>query len=740
MPYCPRCGTVLVEYARFCGNCGYVRSNETTAHGMGNSKHFHPVGMEPLDDSPATLKLPILTLTHTPVDELPTGRLGAAPVDELPTNKVTVAPRTPSRLNRVLDKLPAPVRHAISTLITRAGDPEPEAPPKYMPMMSPRPKTWGWLSVLMLTSAGGVLSIAYGYTALRFGEASMEIFFWLGILLIFVPTAVRLILPALSRFERITLVCVVGISLYLVFVIYTPISFSPHDAFLHWRTADDIASSQHLFMENTLLPASPFYPGLEIVTNALSTLSGLSIFQSGLIVIGVARLVMVLSLFLLFEHTTRSARIAGIATLLYMVNPHFIFFDSDFSYESLALPIATFMLFALARRETLSNHRRVMLLAAWIALSALVVTHHVTDYFFDGFLILWTVICLFQRPAPGYRFGLVAITVFAICVSLAWIALRGNPVVDYLSSYFGRALDEMGQILTGASKARQLFADYSGAEPTPLWERLMTIVSALLVMSCLPLGLLCIWQRYRRNAFACMLAATSLLYPLVQVFRFTNFGSEITDRAAAFLYIPLACLLAIFIVQFWPTRRLNRKRVALISCAMTILFLGGVISPPWQLLPGPYLVSADPRSLEPEGIDAALWARSNLGPNNHVATDRINGILMDTYGDQRVQSSIAGDIDVTPVFISSRLDASEVALLKQSGVRYLVVDLRLSTALPTIGFYFETGEPGSFVRTTPLSLEDLTKFNAIPQINRIFDSGDIIIYDVGGLTNAPQTP
>jgi hypothetical protein len=170
------------------------------------------------------------------------------------------------------------------------------------------------------------------------------------------------------------------------------------------------------------------------------------------------------------------------------------------------------------------------------------------------------------------------------------------------------------------------------------------------------------------------------------------------------------------------------------------MFLGGVVSPPWQLLPGPYLVAADPRSVGPEGIQAALWAHSYLGFNNHIATDRINGLLMDTYGDQRVQSSLAGDIDVTPNFLSSRLDSTEVSLLRQAGVHFLVVDLRLATALPTIGFYFEPGEPGSFQRTAPLSLEALTKFNTVPQINRIFDSGNIIIYDVGGLSNAPETP
>src|SRR5258706_420835 len=83
----------------------------------------------------------------------------------------------------------------------------------------------------------------------------------------------------------------------IVKVMYSPLSFSGYDEFLHWLTADNITRTGHLFSENALLPVSPDYPGLEIVTNALSTMSSLSTFNAGIIVIGVARLVMILSLF-----------------------------------------------------------------------------------------------------------------------------------------------------------------------------------------------------------------------------------------------------------------------------------------------------------------------------------------------------------------------------------------------------------------------------------------------------------
>jgi hypothetical protein len=64
----------------------------------------------------------------------------------------------------------------------------------------------------------------------------------------------------------------------------------------------------------------------------------------------------------------------------------------------------------------------------------------------------------------------------------------------------------------------------------------------------------------------------------------------------------------------------------------------------------------------------------------------------------------------------------------------------LSTSLPVKGYYFDgTQEPDINV-TVPLSRQALLKFNVIQQVNEVYDSGDIIIYDVGGLTNAAKTP
>ncbi|HWS83932.1 MAG TPA: hypothetical protein VN207_06705 [Ktedonobacteraceae bacterium] len=662
---------------------------------------------------------------------------------------------------RIVDKLPTPAQRVLIAVLVRAQDPNAEE--SYQNASAVHINAWSWFPALTLVSALGLLSIAYAFTISREGEYGLDFFLFLGLFLIFFPTLVRLVFPKTSRLERIGLLCVSGINCYLVKVMSSPLYFSFFDEFLHWRTADNILASGHLFSSNEMLPVSPYYPGLEIVTNALSTLGQLDTFQSAIIVVGVARLLMVLAIFLVNEQVLSSSRASSIATIIYMSNPHFLLFDAQYGYESLALPLAIFVLFTMAPHQTvslrlnalqrlspiapliesnrkgLSDDLRWMTITAWITIGAIAVTHHVTIFFLMSTLLLWFLIYAYMRLTPLGQSRLAKTALFSVFVAIGWTILPINPVVQYLSSFFIEALNELGHVIAGES-ARQLFVSYAG-QPTPIWERIITIVSVLMILCCLPFGLLCLQQRYRSNALTWTFGFVALVYPLSQVFRFTNTGGELTDRAAAFLFLPISTAIAIFITQFWPTRIVGWLHTLLISFAILLLCFGGVVlgaGPSSAFFPGPYTVLADARSIEPEGIEVATWTRIYLGPNNRVATDRINQILMDTYGDQRVITSTQDKVDLAPVFLPLHLSNYALSSLRSTKTRYLVADLRLSTSLPLLGYYYESWEDDAFHRTTPADRKALTKFDAIPQINRVFDSGDIVIYDVGGLIDAPK--
>jgi len=91
--------------------------------------------------------------------------------------------------------------------------------------------------------------------------------------------------------------------------------------------------------------------------------------------------VFVLVLALYFSRTPHQfGWVAGIATLWYQVKPHSCSFDADFSYESLAIPLA-FRPVCLARRPSMGSWSYPEVkLATWVGLGAVVITHNITSY------------------------------------------------------------------------------------------------------------------------------------------------------------------------------------------------------------------------------------------------------------------------------------------------------------------------------------------------------------------------
>ncbi|TIW03341.1 MAG: hypothetical protein E5V77_03680 [Mesorhizobium sp.] len=62
-----------------------------------------------------------------------------------------------------------------------------------------------------------------------------------------------------------------------------------------------------------------------------------------------------------------------------------------------------------------------------------------------------------------------------------------------------------------------------------------------------------------------------------------------------------------------------------------------------------------------------------------------------------------------------------------SNIDFLLVDRRLSTAPPVLGFYFQ---PWQRRQGTPISGAALLKFNDVKGVTRVYDNGWIVIYDV----------
>jgi hypothetical protein len=587
------------------------------------------------------------------------------------------------------------------------------------------------LSAVALAVALGLLTVAVADAIARDGSRWAQPLFWVGMLTLWVPSTACIVGRRTTRIDRIAVLVLLGMAMYVVEILYSPRYFVGFDEFLHWRTVESMLRTGKVFNANPALPISPLYPGLEIVTDATVKLTGLSVFVAGTLVVGLARFILILALYLLYERVGKSSWLAGIATVVYFTNPQFLFFDASYAYESLAIPLALLVLYGVARGPTvLAKHRVAASLLVILPLAATTPTHHVTSFVLVVGLILFTAVALAFDSLEA-RVWLWSMAFCGVALVALWTYFVAGPVFNYLEPYIGGGISEVVALIRGEGASRQLFQHSAGQGPSLLDAAASFAFSAIVVLGTL-LGVIRIWRTRRFETFTVGFGLAALAYPLSGLFHFTALGAPLGERLPAFLFVPVSFCVALAVVTT-EGRSFRKARAVAFVLTGAVLLYGGVAlgEPSWLRLPGPYLVSADERSIEPVGISAASWAGEFLPRNSRVGADRINGVLMLTYGYQWPVTGLGNRVDLAPVFLSRQLTPRDLSLLRAGSVRYLVVDFRLTRNLPRERYYYSLSEA---VHKAPIPVASFAKFDRTSGISRIFDSGEIVIYDVGSLT------
>ncbi|NKL60428.1 hypothetical protein [Rhizobium leguminosarum] len=615
------------------------------------------------------------------------------------------------------------------------------------------PSSLGMSPVFAFLCGCALIVVALAANASRLGEGWAVPMFYTAIAAIFLPAAARIIHPGASRLERLALIVIVTSAFFVVRVIRAPVAFIDHDEFLHWATVNDILGAGRLFLPNPLLPVSPLYPGLELITSALVNLSGLSVFAAGLIVLATARMMLMLALFLLFEKITDSARIASIACLIYMGSSTFLLFDVHYSYESLAIPmLAAVLLVSESRRMARGDTAGwPMVVATMVLIVALAVTHHLTSYFCTALLCGTAVMeCLRQGASAMQRRQAILLASIAVIAPIAWSKIVGNPTGSYILPVLEGGIHEVAQFVSSSTTTRKLFVSDTGVL-APAWQRNLTMAGVALICLGLLTGFLrslvfngrhrnasILWPptRWRlwRSSLLVVLVLVTLAYPVSIIFRLTRSGWEIGNRIGSLSFLGVAIVVAVAVAAFWQGTSRGWLRATALAAAATTVLIAGVISSegPRILVPAGYEVSADSSSIEPMGISAARWTREWLGGDQHFASDRINRLLLSTYGRQKVSTTLESGQDTSMAITAADLGPMERKLLIDSGVGFVMVDLRLTTGLPGVGVYFDGGAQDRNYMA-PLRASSLLKFNSAPDVDRTFDNGFMVIFDVGRL-------
>lgn len=624
---------------------------------------------------------------------------------------------------------------------TAAGAPvtpveAPGARPERRGTVGPAPRRARDLTgpVVLLMSCG-LLLLSLVVVRGRHGDDQLttDALYWTALLIIVVPAAARVLGRRTGWRERLLVSLGAGVLLQLSRTVLYPTRFTQHDELIHADGLRLLDTSHHLFTANPLLPVTSYYPGLQLVTDGVQRLTGLDAHTSAAVILVLARVVLTLAIIGVVDHLTGSPRAGCLANLIYVCNPQYVSFDAQFSYQSLALPLALLTVYAFVTRRP--GGRTAGLVLPVACLLATIVTHHLTGLLLVAALGAWWAIqglVVHGRDRAEVR-ALAIMTLIGVPASLAWGLRPGSPLAGYLTSIVDSSAGDLGQLLAG-EQTNQLFRKTGIA--TPRWEEAASFASILiLVLALVP----ALWQQRRhlrrRRAVATLLLGIAVLYPLVPAGHLTAATAEVADRAGGFIFLGVGFALVLLSVPSW--RRASPWRLTLVlTTAVAVLFLGGSVigaGPVEGRVPGPFVVGADARSADAANLAAARWLAGHEPAGTTVYADRIGGLLAAAVGGMTTVTHVATKIDASRLLLAPTFTDRDVQLIREAGISLVIADRRDAQALPQQRVYIESGEYGEENRGRPVPLEALTKLASVRGVQRVYDNGPIAIYDVSRL-------
>jgi hypothetical protein len=308
--------------------------------------------------------------------------------------------------------------------------------------------------------------------------------------------------------------------------------------------------------------------------------------------------------------------------------------------------------------------------------------------------------------------------------ALAWLLAAGRHTMAYVTPLVRSNLASIPEFFGGTNRPRRLFG---GPLAAPVYEQVAAFLAVIILCGLFGYGVWALLRRHRATdrAAAWVAALLGLAYfaslPLVALR-----ADQIAKRLWGFAFIGLAPVCAVALLAL-ATR--GRGRIAAAALILVVTVGSGVTRSGEHIrFPGPYLPSADPRSLTVDVVAASEWLRRADGPDHRVAGDRTLAAALGSYGEQQPITYQENGRPVWKIFQPESLRPDAIGEVQRGGLEWIAVDRRTAGLFPLTGFYFDESEPGAYV-DTQLTVAGLSKFDD-PVLRRAYDNGHIILYQV----------
>jgi hypothetical protein len=492
------------------------------------------------------------------------------------------------------------------------------------------------------------------------------------------------------------------------------------DEYAHLRHVQDMLASGHVGVTNPFLPVVRFYPGLGLATEAVHFVTRLSLWHSGQVIILAAHCAAILLVSAVAVALGLSRRAAFFAALIFATNPSFLYFDSQYAYESLAIPLMLATVYCTVRVRRAPTARSGYLFTGIGILSAVAtaLTHHISA-------LVGLTICLLVAifvPAAGYADPdaparsrrlrpLIEGWVLAVWTAAAsglWVLGFASSTRAYLFPSLRRGYRQVLQRITGHS-VRTVQNPLTGTTDTrttahtpfagtsiPLYERAVAVILPFLVLALIAYNVWRIWRtpnRRRELRLAAPFLVLSAGYFLSLPLALTAGGGDPAHRSWPFLYIGVA------IVAVWSfgrpsiqqSRRLQLsgpRRIVVVAVGLLVLTIGNVASGANVIyrFPGPPVFATDGRFETAELSQLTTWVDGSLPGGAGVVTDRFTAQAV--MARTRLNVPTSSQAFAYALYSSPKTPSDQLrAFLRANNFHYFILDERITTQIPTHSFF-----------------------------------------------------
>jgi hypothetical protein len=524
-----------------------------------------------------------------------------------------------------------------------------------------------------------------------------------------------------------------------------------HDEYAHYKTAEDILLNGEAYAYNSIVNPAPLFTNMHQLVAMLTNFFDTDLWTTAVSLVSIVHILGVFLVYAIVKQLGFKSGSAFVGALIYASNPNWMFFHTQFGYESVGI-VFLFAILYIALRVASSNIKNIELAVApfFILGYLLAGTHHLSSV---GLLFILGVITLSHitfrlrgRESKIKNFGVI------------WASLLGATVVsfsqhasfigEYLTAPIGRSTGQLGDVLDailgldGSDAARTPFEGGT----LPLYEVVASFAAifffGILLLIAIAHFIPKLDARFRLDKGLLtptvwgFLVIALLYYPSV-LFILTSAGAEGARRSWGYTFLGLAVLATwIWESKFNNDKTYSRKenlhRVIAIMLVVPTIYVGGAaagLNETYRFPSSPDRnVVSDFSATSESSKQLAAWFKSNAKEETWVLADRYTKLNLVKEGRVQVAPAYTNYPYWDYYFTSDEIEAKDrlVTLTYALGVEYLVFNTKMLDTPTELGFWFARTEPD--VDFAPTSA--LQRLDNLVYMSRAVEIGEFIVYKI----------